>query len=94
MGRNLPIVLVMRWVVRVRNRGFWCCGWVAGGEGGSGGGCWGCGARGDAGEDGDEEGCALIGLGAEIWDIHRGCGMCHWHVPEGFWIWIDVWRGE
>ncbi len=20
----------------------------------------------------DEEGCALIGLGAEIWDIHRG----------------------
>ena len=25
--------------------------------------------------DGVQEGCALIGLGAEIWDIHRGCGM-------------------
>ena len=23
-------------------------------------------------EIGVEEGCALIGLGAEIWDIHRG----------------------
>ena len=22
-----------------------------------------------------KEGCALIGLGAEIWDIHRGWGM-------------------
>ena len=22
--------------------------------------------------DSDKEGCALIGLGAEIWDIHRG----------------------
>ena len=22
--------------------------------------------------DEDEEGCALIGLGAKIWDIHRG----------------------
>ena len=42
------------------------------GEGGSGGGCWGCGARGDGEEDAVEEGCALIGLGAEIWDIHRG----------------------
>lgn len=30
----------------------------------------------------DQEGCALIGLGAEIWDIHRGCGM--WSVPSGF----------
>ena len=26
-------------------------------------------------KDGDEEGCALIGLGAEIWDIHRGWVM-------------------
>ena len=33
----------------------------------------------------DEEGCALIGLGAEIWDIHRGWLMCHWNVPNGFW---------
>ena len=45
-------------------------------------------------EAGDEEGCALIGLGAEIWDIHRGCGMCHWHVPRVFWTGIDAWRGE
>ena len=36
-------------------------------------------------KDGDEEGCALIGLGAEIWDIHRGCVMSHWAVPSGFW---------
>ena len=33
----------------------------------------------------DEEGCALIGLGAEIWDIHRGWVMCHWDVARGFW---------
>ena len=32
-----------------------------------------------------EEGCALIGLGAEIWDIHRGCVMSHWAVPDGIW---------
>ena len=38
-------------------------------------------------KDGDKEGCALIGLGAEIWDIHRGWLMCHWGVPDGFWIW-------
>ncbi len=27
------------------------------------------------GEAAGEEGCALIGLGAEIWDIHRVSGM-------------------
>ena len=42
----------------------------------------------------DEEGCALIGLGAEIWDIHRGWGMSHWDVTRGFWIGYGVWRGE
>ena len=42
---------------------------------------------------GDEEGCALIGLGAEIWDIHRGWVMSHWSVPSGFWIRIRAWRG-
>jgi hypothetical protein len=36
-------------------------------------------------EQKDEEGCALIGLGAEIWDIHRGWVMFHWDVPKGFW---------
>ena len=40
-----------------------------------------------------EEGCALIGLGAEIWDIHRGWVMCHWNVTGGFWIGIRAWRG-
>ena len=45
-------------------------------------------------EAGDEEGCALIGLGAEIGDIHRGCGICHWSVPDGFWMGIRAWRGE
>ena len=42
----------------------------------------------------DKEGCALIGLGAEIWDIHRGWWMCHWSVPRRFWIGIRAWRGE
>ena len=42
----------------------------------------------------DKEGCALIGLGAEIWDIHRGWVMCHWYVTKRFWIRIDAWRGE
>ena len=33
---------------------------------------WGCGASGaDGGDDEDEEGCALIGLGAKVGDIHR-----------------------
>ena len=45
-------------------------------------------------EAGDEEGCALIGLGAEIWDIHRGWWMSHWAVTKVFWIRIDPWRGE
>ena len=45
-------------------------------------------------ENRDEEGCALIGLGAEIWDIHRGWVMSHWDVTKGFWIGIDAWRGE
>ena len=43
---------------------------------------------------GDEEGCALIGLGAEIWDIHRGWVMSHWAVPSGFEMGIRAWRGE
>ena len=44
----------------------------------------------------DKEGCALIGLGAEIWDnfIHRGWVMSHWDVPRPFWMGIDAWRGE
>ena len=41
-----------------------------------------------------EEGCALIGLGAKIWDIHRGWVMCHWSVPNGFEMGIRAWRGE
>ena len=72
MGRNLPNVLVMHWVVRVRNMGLWL-----GGRGRAGLGV-GVGVVGPAGmleEAGDEEGCALIGLGAEIWDIQRGWWM-------------------
>ena len=42
----------------------------------------------------DQEGCALIGLGAEIGDIHRGWVMSHWSVTRGFWMWIRAWRGE
>ena len=64
------------------------------GEGGSGGGCWGCGARGGGEGVADEEGCALIGLGAEIGDIHRGWVISHWGVPDGFWMGIRAWRGE
>ena len=45
-------------------------------------------------EDSDEEGCALIGLGAKIWDIHRGWVMSHWAVPRAFEIGIRAWRGE
>ena len=41
----------------------------------------------------DEEGCALIGLGAEIWDIHRGWGMSHWDVTRGFWMGIGGFGG-
>ena len=75
--------------------GFRYCGGGAGGrEGGPGGGCWGCGARGDAEEDQGQEGCALIGLGAKIGDIHRGLVMCHWSVTGGFWMGIRAWRGE
>ena len=40
-----------------------------------------------------EEGCALIGLGAEIWDIHRGWVMCHWHVTRCFWLRIGGFGG-
>ena len=40
-----------------------------------------------------EEGCALIGLGAEIWDIHRGWVMCHWAVTKGFWLRIGGFGG-
>lgn len=32
----------------------------------------------------DEERGDVIGLGANIWDIHRVCGMSHWAVPKGF----------
>ena len=42
---------------------------------------------------GTEEGCALIGLGAEIWDIHRGLVMCHWNVPKGFGMGIGGFGG-
>ena len=45
-------------------------------------------------KEGDQEGCALIGLGAEIGDIHRGWVMSHWGVPKGFWMGIRAWRGE
>ena len=41
----------------------------------------------------DKEGFALIGLGAEIWDIHRGWGMSHWNVTKGFWIGIGGFGG-
>ena len=72
MGRNLPIVLVMRWVVRVRNRGLGAVAGWAGGRAGLGVGVGVVGpARMVSGKE-DQEGCALIGLGAEIWDIHRG----------------------
>ncbi len=33
-------------------------------------GLWG--QRGDGGDGDDQEGCALIGLGAKVGDIHRG----------------------
>ena len=69
--------------------------WWAGGEGEVGLGV-GVGVVGPAGlmaEYEVEEGCALIGLGAKIWDIHRGCGLCHWAVPDGFWTGIRAWRG-
>ena len=42
---------------------------------------------------GVEEGCALIGLGAEIWDIPRGCGMSHWDVTKVFWLRIGGFGG-
>ena len=42
------------------------------GRAGLGGGVGVVGPAGMDDEIGDEEGCALIGLGAEIWDIHRG----------------------
>ena len=44
--------------------GRWVWGWVLG--------LWGPRPAGVTEEKPDEEGCALIGLGAEIWDIHRG----------------------
>ena len=64
------------------------------GEGGSGVGVGVVGPAGMVSKEQDEEGCALIGLGAEIWDIHRGLVMSHWSVPSGFWIGIRAWRGE
>ena len=73
MGRNLPNVLVMRWVVRVRNKGFWYCGGGrVGGEVGLGVGVGVVGPAGMVSDEEDKEGCALIGLGAEIWVIHSG----------------------
>ena len=42
----------------------------------------------------DEEGCALIGLGAKVGDIHRGAGYHHWGVNSGFEMGIFSWRGE
>ena len=69
--------------------------WLGGrGRGGLGGGVGVVGPAGMDDEIGDEEGCALIGLGAEIWDIHRGWWMCHWAVPRRFWWRIRAWRGE
>ena len=44
----------------------------AGGRAGLGVGVGVVGPAGVVGKVKDEEGCALIGLGAEIWDIHRG----------------------
>ena len=44
----------------------------AGGRAGPGVGVGVVGPAGKAAKKKDEEGCALIGLGAEIWDIHRG----------------------
>ena len=62
--------------------------------GGSGVGVGVVGPAGVVSQKQDQEGCALIGLGAEIGDIHRGCGICHWDVTGGFWMWIRAWRGE
>ena len=73
----------MRWVVWIRTLGLGLQ-YGAGGRG-SGGGLGVVGPAGLMEEKRDEEGCALIGLGAEIWDIHRGWLICHWGVPRGFW---------
>ena len=66
----------------------------AGGRAGLGVGVGVVGPAGMGGKEQDEEGCALIGLGAEIWDIHRGWVMCHWAVTRRFWWRYGVWRGE
>ena len=53
--------------------------WTGGREVGLGVGVGVVGPAGMVDEEKIEEGCALIGLGAEIWDIHRGFA----HVCNG-----------
>ena len=65
----------------------------AGGRG-SGGGLGVVGPAGLMEEKRDEEGCALIGLGAKVGDIHRKVCYHHWDVPSGFETGMSVWRGE
>ena len=65
----------------------------AGGRGSGDG--LGIGASGaDGGEAGRREGCALIGLGAKVGDIHRPWGYRHWDVLSGFEMGIFSWRGD
>ena len=68
--------------------------WLGGGRAGLGVGVGVVGPAGMVSKVKDKEGCALIGLGAKIWYIHRGWWICHWGVPKRFLIWIRAWRGE
>ena len=90
----MPNVLVMHWVVRGSKQGVLVL-WLDGeGRVGLGVGVGVVGPAGMVSKLEIQEGCALIGLGAEIWDIHRGVAMCHWAVPKRFWMGIRAWRGE
>ena len=88
----MPSVLVMRWVVWIRTLGLGLQ-YGAGGRG-SGGGLGVVGPAGMMAKDEDQEGCALIGLGAKVGDNHRETSYHHWGVPKGFETGIFSWRGE
>ena len=83
----------MRWVVWIRTLGLGLQ-YGAGGRG-SGGGLGVVGTAGLVVAMQDEEGCALIGLGAKVGDIHREVtttGVSQ--LTKGFETGIDGWRGE
>ena len=71
----------------------WSLQYGAGGRG-SGGGLGVVGPAGLVVAMQDEEGCALIGLGAKVGDIHRKVCYHHWDVLSGFETGIFSWRGE